>query len=65
MPADGEVDLAGLPRSSPPAALGLKIFADAEALPERSLWEVELTARYLVGGRTYEQHLRSMIWTPP
>lgn len=65
VPADGELDLTGLPRSAPPAALGLRIFADAEALPERSLYEIELTARYLVGGRTYEQRLRSMIWTPP
>lgn len=64
VPADGEVDLAGLPRFSPPAALGLRIFADAEPLPERSLYEVELTARYFAGGRGHEQRLRSMIWTP-
>lgn len=63
LPKDGELDLTGfLP--SPAAAENLRMWVDVEKRPERSLYEVELLARYAVAGKTYELKLRSMTFTP-
>lgn len=64
LPADGELDVSGMPRSSPPAAPGLRMWIEVDKLPERSLYEVRLTARYSVAGQPFELALESMFFTP-
>lgn len=64
LPRDGEIDVSTLPRSSPPGARDLRMWIEVEALPERSLYDLRLTARYSVGERVYETGLDSMIFAP-
>lgn len=63
-PAEGPVDVAGLPLSTDSAAQNLRIFAEVEILPGRSLRRVKLTARYEVFGRTFERDLETMVFSP-
>lgn len=64
LPDDGELDLSGMPRSTPPAARDLRMWIVVDALPERSLYEVRLTVRYAVGDQSFEAGLESMIFSP-
>lgn len=64
LPAEGELDVGALPRSTPPGARDLRMWFEVEALPERSLYEVRLTARYFVGDQVFETSLESMIFVP-
>ena len=57
-------DVSELLHSQPPAAQDLRMWAEVEALPERSLYQVTLKTRYFVGNQPFEQSLESMIWTP-
>lgn len=60
LPSDGELDVSGMS----PAAPDLRMWIEVDALPERSLYEVRLTARYSVFGRPFELDLESMTFTP-
>jgi len=64
LPGDGELDLTGMPRSTPPAAQGLRIWIVVDKQPERRLYDVRLTARYAVGDQFFETVLESMVFSP-
>jgi Tfp pilus assembly protein PilV len=64
LPADGELDASVMPRSIPPAAEGLRMWIEVDKQPQRSLYEVRLTARYSVGSQPFELTLESMVFTP-
>lgn len=62
--SEGEIDLETLPVPEEPVAENLKMWTEVEALPERGLSKMTVTARYSVGDGIFEQSLETMIWDP-
>ncbi len=60
---EAEIDLSGLP-SATAAAQGLRMWAQVEAEPGRSLRRLTLKVRYNVGGRPYDRQIETLVFIP-
>ncbi len=62
--SEGEINVKTLPLPEQPVADYQKVWTEVEAMPERKLYKLTLTARYSVGPQVFEQSLETMIWVP-